>query len=420
VYKNSTFPVPNLNSETGKLNGVIIHRPGMEIEQMTPDMLNEALFDDILNSRLACREYKKFEDVLKKYTSVFHIEELLLQALRESPQAHKFLTSEIEQKTKARLSASFKKEDYEAFVKHVIEGFQNWGVTPLYNLYFTRDWAVCFNGRAVPAAMASSVRFTEALLAETVLKFHPVFTQGKGAFAFPWTDMPAAHKKSIIPWKNNQQKLEGGDFLVESENIFLIGQGSRTNDKGVLAFINEKKKTSDLFYVITQELPLTVASFIHLDMVFTFLNDSECMVYEPLILKDEKYATRLIKVKNGKLSSTLYPNIIVALHKLGKEYKPLLCGGTNERYQKREQWYSGCNFFALANGKIMGYERNEHTIEQLDKANYCVVSADEILSGKQFIDMDNSHEKAVITIESSELVRGGGGCRCMTMPFSRE
>jgi arginine deiminase len=421
----SSSPSTNLNSETGKLQGVIIHRPGLEIEQMTPDMLDKALFDDILNSRIAGREYTQFENILKKYTSVFYIEEILLQTFRENADAandlnaRKFLTSEIEHKTKTKISASLKKESDENFIKHIIEGFDAWGVTPLYNLYFTRDWAVCFNGKAIPTAMASSVRFTEALLAETVFKFHPLFTQSE-AFAFPWTDIPATHKKSVISWKNNQQKLEGGDFLVESENVFLIGQGSRTNDKGVLAFIDEKKKKSDNFYIITQELPLQIASFIHLDMVFTFLSDSECMVYEPLILKGEKYATRLIEVKNGKVTSTLQSNIITALRKIGRNYNPLLCGGANERYQQREQWYSGCNFFALANGKVMGYERNEYTVNQLDKAGYRIVSADEILSGKQFLDMENSNEKAVITIESSELVRGGGGCRCMTMPFSRE
>ena len=80
----SSYPATNLNSETGKLQGVIIHRPGLEIEQMTPDMLDKALFDDILNSRIANREYTQFENILKKYTSVFYIEQLLLQAFREN------------------------------------------------------------------------------------------------------------------------------------------------------------------------------------------------------------------------------------------------------------------------------------------------------------------------------------------------
>ena len=89
-------------------------------------------------------------------------------------------------------------------------------------------------------------------------------------------------------------------------------------------------------------------------------------------------------------------------------------------YADREQWHSGANFFALAPGKIMGYGRNLRTIEALSKAGFDVVPAGDVVDGKAKVETENESRQVVYTLESSELVRGGGGCRCMTMPLCRE
>ena len=100
------------------------------------------------------------------------------------------------------------------------------------------------------------------------------------------------------------------------------------------------------------------------------------------------------------------------------ELNPVICGGHADIWtQEREQWHSGANLFALAPGQVIAYGRNERTIEELNKNGYDVLNSAEIFDGKIKIE---DYNKFVITLPGSELARGGGGCRCMTMPVSRE
>ncbi|NPA45091.1 MAG: arginine deiminase, partial [Chlorobi bacterium] len=192
---------------------------------------------------------------------------------------------------------------------------------------------------------------------------------------------------------------------------------ARTSSQGIDYISKFINSTDNIKHIIVQELPETPESFIHLDMVFTLLDNDRCMVYEPLIMKKSKYATLHLIIENKKIKSIKeVSNIPSILNDLGMPVKPISCGNGKFQYQEREQWHSGANFFAFAPGKIIGYERNTNTIEALNNDGFEVLKATDVISGKKNVD---DYKKVVVTIQGSELSRGGGGARCMTMPIRR-
>jgi len=198
----------------------------------------------------------------------------------------------------------------------------------------------------------------------------------------------------------------------------VIGTGQRTSTQGIDYIIetikNEKREPT---HIVVQELPESPESFIHLDMVFTLLDRDYCMVYEPLILSHNRFRTIHITITNGKvLSIDTEPDLLTALKKLGHALKPIRCGGWDSWSQEREQWHSGANFLAISPGIIIGYDRNVHTIEELNKNGFDVVQAKDLIDNNLAL----PKSKAVITIAGAELARGGGGARCMSMPVRRK
>jgi arginine deiminase len=279
---------------------------------------------------------------------------------------------------------------------------------PLHNLFFTRDASMAMNDKVIIGRMANNVRERESVIMDAIFRNHPVFETS--------VLNPLENENLTVDPKLT---IEGGDFLVARNDVLVIGIGARTSSQGV-DFIIEKLKTEKekKTHIIVQELPSKPESFIHLDMVFTFLDADKCMVYEPLIFGMSRYRTIHLTVEGGKVTSIVEDkNLPEALKKLGIDLKPVACGGRDDLWiQEREQWHSGANFFAFAPGKLIGYERNVHTIDELSKNGFDVLNAHDVISGKLHPD---SYKKCVVTIEGSELARGGGGARCMTMPFCR-
>ncbi len=411
-----------INSEFGKLEGVIIHQPGSEVENMTPENAERALYSDILNLSIASKEFAQLEGVLKSVTSVFYVKNLLTDILADENVKINLLKEICRNEGNVCNPSKLSENPAEKLANLLIEGVvleknnltnylsnERFLLRPLHNLFFTRDSAMGMNDHILIGKMANPVRERETIIMEAIFGNHSKFETS--------ILNPAKPKHGIQP--NPKSTLEGGDFQVARENIFVIGTGVRTSTQGIDFIIeNIKQLKKETQHIIVQELPSTPESFIHLDMVFTFLNTDSCMIYEPVITRMNRLRTIHIQIENGKVSKIEEnPNILIALQKLGIDLKPVFCGSKTDSWiQEREQWHSGANFFAFAPGKVIGYERNSHTIDELSNNGFEVLKASDVIEGKISVDI---YKKCVVLIAGSELARGGGGARCMTMPVRR-
>jgi arginine deiminase len=407
-----------ITSEIGKLEGVLLHKPGSEVENMTPESAKRALYSDILNLEVALKEYEQFKGVLDSITKTYEVKTLLSDILKEEPVRNELLDEILSEEDVFGEDDFIREIPAKELAIQLIEGVpmkkdnltkfltkERFSLPPLHNFFFMRDASISIQNKILIGKMANKVRNREALIMKAVFNHHPDFKT--------LTFDPSASNGC-----GENCTIEGGDVLIVRDDIMVIGIGARTTTQGIDYILKCLKERKESRHIIIQELPYSPESFIHLDMTFTMLDYDQCMVYEPLILRPNKYQTVHITIDNGKVVRiNNVNNIPEILKKLGVDLKPVLCGGENDRtIQEREQWHSGANFFAFAPGKVIGYGRNNYTIEALNKNGFEVIKAKDIMKGKTHPD---GYGKCVVTIEGSELARGGGGARCMTMPVRR-
>lgn len=408
----------NVQSEIGELEAVILHTMGSEVENMTPENAERALYSDILNLSVARKEYTQLKGVLSKITKVFEVKELLAEVMKNEKVRAGLLSKICIDCNDPHLMEYLSRLDNETLSKAMIEGVtlsrdslsrflnpERFALRPLHNFFFTRDASVSIGNRVLISKMASQVRDREAMIMEAIFDYYQPFDTS----TFTATaDHPDFDKVSI----------EGGDVLIGRDDLLLIGIGARTTPQGVDVIVEKLRQQKNTRHIIVQELPTGRESFIHLDMVFTFLSQEECMVFEPVVLQPNRFKTIHITVENGNVKIKEEKNILESLSGIGLELKPVFNGGTADLWQQeREQWHSGANFFAFAPGKIIGYGRNVKTLDELNKNGFEIMAATDMIEGKTHPD---NYKKCVITIEGSELSRGGGGARCMTMPVRRK
>ena len=410
----------DVQSEIGKLDAVLLHKPGAEVENMTPMNVQRALYSDILNLSIAQHEYEQLSGVLSKVAKVFEVQTLLEKVLDQPAARVELLqriciTEDVMSYFDQLIAMSSKElakvliEGLPARINTLTAYFRNeyYALYPLYNFYFTRDAAVTVGNQALICHMANKVRQRESYIMDAIYR-------NSGVFECKVIDANMAENDQVI--------MEGGDIIVAREDILIIGNGVRTTPQGI-DFMIERLRTTcpkGRYNVIVQQLPSEPESFIHLDMVFTLLDRDKCMVFKPLITQANQYQTVHITIDDGVVTSIRpVSGILNALKKLGMDLKPIVCGGSDEWDQEREQWHSGANFFAFAPGKVISYARNVHTLDELSKNGFEVVRAADFIAGSA----DGAvygECPCVVTIDGSELPRGGGGARCMTMPLSRQ
>lgn len=401
---------PCVESEIGKLNYVLLHAPGPEIEHMTPENAHNYLFSDILNQREAYADYKDFQGSLRKVTNVLTVRDLLEDILKNQS-----LKEDLIEKICNREKLEFLKEDLNKLTnadlaKAFIEGLDSgdsrnrYILAPAPNFFFMRDASFTMYDNIMISKMATTVRDRETTLLNAIYNNSPIF------------DVKVVNPvEQYAP--NGIGRVEGGDVLIARHDIILSGCGLRTSREGIEAMVEHLKTKGGHRHLILQELPYEPESFIHLDMVFTLLDVNRCMIFKPVILNPEFKTIHFEIEENGDVKIYEEENLIEALKKLGMDLEPIYCGGDDEYNMRREQWHSGSNFFTFAPGKVLGYERNYNTIENLSRHGFEILKAADVASGKVSVD---DYKNCVVAFKGNELSRGGGGARCMTMPLHRD
>jgi arginine deiminase len=402
-------PFLDVRSEIGKLKAVMLHRPGRELERITPQYLHELLFDDIPWLKKMREEHDGFADALRmRGCTVYYYEDMLGEILKDNhvkedlvievltkcnianPDLEElikgFLMEKDAQIVAEIMIAGLHKKDFpdihreKRLVDHIKEEYPFY-INPLPNLYFTRDpGAVIGNGLSVNS-MNTHARDRETMILKYIYMHHPSF------------------EKEVSPlWYDYDRRysLEGGDILVLGENVIAVGCSERTSARGIedLA-MNLFKGDDKIKQVIAVQIPFTRA-YMHLDTVFTMVDYDKFTIYPGVEDKVKAFC-----LTEGKTCPKVEPmgNLQDALKKALNipSIQFIQSGGGDEVTAAREQWNDSTNTLAIAPGVVVTYNRNEASNTTLRK-----------------------HGIEVVEIEGSELVRGRGGPRCMSMPLNRE
>ena len=402
---------PGINnySEIGKLNKVLLHRLGGEIEGLVPDNFERLLFDDIPYLKIAQQEHDRFAQLLREngVEVIYYVDEtakaLKTDEIRKdfvadfiadsniySEEAKEVLKDHLLSMPSRELVetaiAGIKKSEVEvknkgSLASYIASGYPYY-TDPMPNLYFTRDPGACVGDGLNVHHMSTVARRREALLLRYMYLYNEEFAP-KGTHL--WYDY------------NQEYSIEGGDVLVLSKDIVAIGLSQRTTASGIERFAENILKESSFKKILVFDIPKSRA-FMHLDTVFTMVDydkftihpeiEGPLQIYEITLTPDGKAHFESIQ---GILSQILSCELKLPAVEL------IRCGGEDAMAAQREQWNDGSNTLAIAPATVITYERNYVTNDLLAKKGI-----------------------KVITMPSSELSRGRGGPRCMSCPVNRD
>ncbi len=399
-----------VKSEIGELKKVLLHRPGRELENLTPKWLTQLLFDDIPWLDKAREEHDEFAKIFKNAgVEVLYLVDLVQETLdNDSKIKEKFLNQFIEEanvtsetlrhvvykylddmdSTKEMVEttmAGIRKTEIPNFTKRTLSDYIRdypFITDPMPNLYFTRDPFTIIGEGVSISKMYSTTRSRETIYAEYIFNYHPKYgISGVDKYYDRY----------------NNATIEGGDVLVLTEKILAVGVSQRTHPAAI------EKLAKNIFYQYKTDFDTILAfdipkkrAFMHLDTVFTQVDYDKFLVHNDLERTIKAYA--ITKAKDNKLSvKPIEDKLEKILSKyLNKKISLISCGGDDSVASDREQWNDGANTIVIRPGEVIVYERNHITNDILENLGVKI------------------HK-----MPSSELSRGRGGPRCMSMPFIR-
>lgn len=423
-----------VRSEIGRLRRVLVHEPGPEVDRMVPAMMEELLFDDILDGERAREEHARFRRLMQ-YLGIEVLEARgLLQEALQLEEARRWLVGLIEDEVPASLRDRLRDADAGRLARYLVEGVRYpaeargsevadlFELPPLPNWCFQRDPQIVLGRGVVFASMATPARYREALLARTIFHFHP---ECAGTEVF--LDPLAPERDRPLFLGLERPKIEGGDLLVLSPDVVAIGESQRTNQVGIHRLARSLARRDDgPRYLLVVELPQRRA-YMHLDTLFTMVDRDACLVHAPVlgegtVLGDgavERARVFEFDLHADEPRPVLRDGFFSVLKERGLDLEPIPCGGDDRLVQQREQWTDGANCLALAPGVITIYDRNRGTAEELAKRGFEVLRAEDLLLGRAELNLD-APRRVCLLLPSNEISRARGGPHCLSHPLLRD